>query len=86
MFKETKDLILATMFTAYYLSINKAMTHLMRFILEGYDNEFYMTTIDKDIPLIKVLAMKGSEDIFMAIVEDLKEKIGIELITIENNS
>ena len=50
-----------TTFRAYWLTIDPKKTHLLRFILEGYDNEFQMTTIDEDTPVIRILSMTGSE-------------------------
>ncbi|WP_067620146.1 DUF4911 domain-containing protein [Dissulfuribacter thermophilus] len=63
-------------FRAYWFCIDPSKTHFLRFIFEGYDNEFQMTTVDQDLGLVRVLAMKGSEGILLKILLEYQDTIG----------
>lgn len=64
-------------FRAFWFTLDPAQTHFLRFIPEGYDNEFQLTTLSKEKALVRVLVMKGSEGAFLRLLLGLKDRIGL---------
>ncbi len=69
-------------FISFWFSIDPSKTHFLRFIFEGYDNEFQMTTLDKENAILRVRAMRGSQGALVRLLLDLKEAIGLRSITL----
>ncbi len=60
------------------LRINPRFVYLLRFILEGYDNLFVLTTVDRSQGLVEVLAARGAEEDLCSLLEEMAEEIGIQ--------
>ncbi|MGB9712214.1 MAG: DUF4911 domain-containing protein [Dissulfurimicrobium sp.] len=49
----------------FILRIEPSMVYLLRFILEGYDNSFMVSTVDKAAGVVRIIAIEGAkEDLF----------------------
>ncbi len=59
------------------LEIHPSMVFLLRFILEGYDNMFVLSTIDKERGLVEIQYCSSMETQLMTILEEIGEEIGI---------
>ncbi len=70
-------------FMSFWFCIDPAKTHFLRFIFEGYDNEFQMTTIDRENAVLRVRATRGSEGALIRLLLDLQDKIGLKSIDID---
>ncbi len=59
------------------LIIDPRSVHLLRFILEAYDNLFILTTLDQQKGVVEVAMARGEGDALEVIVEELADKIGV---------
>ncbi len=59
------------------LEIYPSMVFLLRFILEGYDNMFVLSTIDKERGVVEIQYCSSIETQLMTILEEIGEEIGI---------
>ncbi|OPL12173.1 MAG: hypothetical protein AVO38_03855 [delta proteobacterium ML8_D] len=61
----------------FTLRIDPSSVYFFRFILEGYDNMYLLSTVDPDEGLVEVRAVKGSiKDLFL-VLKSLKTAIGL---------
>ncbi len=59
------------------LRIDPSSVYFLRFILEGYDNLFLLTTVDKSTGLVEVRAVKKSTGDLLRILESLKHTVSL---------
>ncbi|RPI52133.1 MAG: DUF4911 domain-containing protein [Deltaproteobacteria bacterium] len=62
----------------FTLRIDPSSVYFFRFILEGYDNMFLLSTVDQRIGLVEVRAAKGSVYDLLLILRSLKFIIGLD--------
>ena len=62
----------------FTLRIDPSSVYFFRFILEGYDNMFMLSTVDQHIGLVEVRAVKGSVYDLLLILRSLKSIIGLD--------
>ena len=62
----------------FTLRIDPSSVYFFRFILEGYDNLFVLSTVDQRAGLIDVLTVKGSVKDLLLILRSLKSIIGLD--------
>jgi len=62
------------------LRIDPSSVYFFRFILEGYDNMFILSTVDQRAGLVDVRAAKGSVNDLLLILRSLKSVIGLDRI------
>ena len=62
----------------FTLRIDPSLVYFFRFILEGYDNLFVLSTVDQRAGLIDVRAVKGSVNDLLFILRSLKSIIGLD--------
>ena len=62
----------------FTLRIDPSSVYFFRFILEGYDNMFMLSTVDQRIGLVEVRAVKGSVYDLLLILRSLKSIIGLD--------
>ena len=62
----------------FTLRIDPSSVYFFRFILEGYDNMFMLSTVDQRIGLVEVRAVKGSAYDLLLILRSLKSIIGLD--------
>ena len=62
----------------FTLRIDPSSVYFFRFILEGYDNMFMLSTVDQSIGLVEVRAVKGSAYDLLLILRSLKSIIGLD--------
>jgi len=60
------------------LRIDPSSVYFFRFILEGYDNMFMLSTVDQRAGLVEVRAVKGSIKDLLLILRSLKSIIGLD--------
>ena len=60
------------------LRIDPSSVYFFRFILEGYDNMFVLSTVDQRAGLVEVRAVKGSLKDLLLILRSLKSIIGLD--------
>jgi hypothetical protein len=61
----------------FILRIDPSSVYFFRFILEGYDNMFMLSTVDQRAGLVEVRAVKGSVNDLLLILRSLKSIIGL---------
>ncbi len=61
----------------YRLYIDSRAVCVLRSILEGYDNIFVVTTIDRRVGLVEIQATSGSIEDLSLILGSLKTEIGL---------
>ncbi|MGQ9498991.1 MAG: DUF4911 domain-containing protein [Dissulfurimicrobium sp.] len=59
----------------FILRIEPSSVYFLRFILEGYDNMYMVSTLDQSKGLVRIISAHGAQDDLMEILESLKEKI-----------
>ncbi len=59
------------------LKIHPSKVYFLRFILEGYDNLFVLSTLDKADGLIEIQYVESSEDDLNSILEEIGHFIGL---------
>lgn len=57
------------------LRIEPSSVYFLRFILEGYDNMYMLSTLDQSKGLVRIISAYGAHDDLMEIVKSLGEKI-----------
>ena len=57
--------------------IDPSMVYFLRFILEGYDNLFVLSTIDRTEGLVKIHYVKSAENDLHSILEETGDFIGL---------
>ncbi len=57
--------------------IDPSMVYFLRFILEGYDNLFVLSTIDSTEGLVEIHYAKGAEDDLHSVLEEAGNFIGL---------
>jgi hypothetical protein len=62
----------------FTLRIDPSSVYFFRFILEGYDNLFVLSTVDQREGLVEVRAVKGSVKDLLLILRSLKSIIGLD--------
>lgn len=62
----------------FTLRIDPSLVYFFRFILEGYDNLFVLSTVDQRAGLIEVRAVKGSAKDLLLILRSLESIIGLD--------
>ena len=62
----------------FTLRIDPSSVFFFRFILEGYDNMFVLSTVDPRAGLVEVRAVKGSVKDLLLILKSLKSIIGLD--------
>ena len=62
----------------FTLRIDPSSVYFFRFILEGYDNMFVLSTVDQRAGLVEVRAVKGSVKDLLLILRPLKSIIGLD--------
>ncbi len=62
----------------FTLRIDPSSVYFFRFILEGYDNMFVLSTVDPRAGLVEVRAVKGSVKDLLLILKSLKSIIGLD--------
>lgn len=62
----------------FTLRIDPSSVYFFRFILEGYDNMFVLSTVDQRAGLVEVRAVKGSLKDLLLILRSLKSIIGLD--------
>ena len=67
----------------FIVRINPAKVYYLRFILEGYDNLFLVSTIDKGEGLVRILAVEGSCALLFEILSHLERKVGYECMALK---
>ncbi len=60
------------------LRINPGSIYLLRFILEGYDNLFIMTTLDKETGLVCIKMASETKDTLHLILSQIEKQIGLD--------
>ncbi len=60
------------------LNIKPSMVFLLRFILEGYDNMFVLTTLDKKAGLVEIQYCQCMEKELATILKEIGDEIGIK--------
>ena len=60
------------------LRIDPSSVYFFRFILEGYDNMFVLSTVDPRAGLVEVRAVTGSVKDLLLILKSLKSIIGLD--------
>ncbi len=64
------------------LKICPSKVYLLRFILEGYDNMFVLTTLDKHHGIVEVQYCESIFPQLRRILDEIGEEIGLENCTI----
>ena len=62
------------------LEITPSMVYFLRFILEGYDNMFVLTTVDKAKGLVEIQYCQCAFDELQQILQEIGEEIGIRKV------
>jgi len=65
--------------------INPDQVYFLKFILEGYDNLFLLSTLDRQKGLISIMFPKTERELLNMILTALKQKINYELIDCEKD-
>jgi len=61
----------------FTLRIDPSSVYFFRFILEGYDNMYLLSTVDPDAGLVEVRAVKDSVKDLLLVLKSLKTSIGL---------
>jgi hypothetical protein len=70
----------------FTLRIDPSSVCFFRFILEGYDNMFMLSTVDQRAGLVDVRAAKGSLKDLLLILRSLKSIIGLDRMDSRSNA
>jgi len=62
----------------FTLRIDRKAVYFLSFILEGYDNLFVLSTVDRHIGLVEVQTTEGSIEDLLLILESLEAEIGLD--------
>ena len=57
--------------------IDASRVYFLRFILEGYDNLFVLSTIDRTEGLVEIHYVKSAQDDLHSILEEIGDFIGL---------
>ncbi|MEF3167839.1 MAG: DUF4911 domain-containing protein [Deltaproteobacteria bacterium] len=57
--------------------IDPSAVHFLKFVLEGYDNLFLLTTLDRKAGLVLIRYAEGALADLLWILESLRERIGL---------
>lgn len=60
------------------LRIDPKAVYFLRFILEGYDNLFVLSTVDRHIGMVEVQTTEGSIEDLSLILASLEAEIGLD--------
>ena len=63
---------------ALNIEIDPKKVYLLRFILEGYDNLFVLSTLDKEKGLVKIDYCGTEGPVLQAILKEIGHQIGLE--------
>lgn len=56
--------------------IPPSKVYLLKFILEGYDNLFFLSTLEPRRGLVQILSAKGTHGDLVQILQDLSMELG----------
>ncbi len=56
-----------------YYRVDRREISFIKFILEAYDNIAVLTTIDRDLGIVRISVVSGCEDVVEMILHDLKK-------------
>lgn len=59
------------------IKIDKNQIYYLRFILEGYDNLFVLSTLDKNNGIVEIEYVPSKKELLSLILNDIKEQIGL---------
>ena len=62
------------------LEITPSMVYFLRFILEGYDNMFVLTTVDKDRGLVEIQYCQSVRLQLERIIDEIGGEIGLKKV------
>ena len=62
------------------LEITPSMVYFLRFILEGYDNMFVLTTVDKEKGLVEIQYCESARQQLERILEEIGGEIGLKKV------
>lgn len=57
--------------------MNPSRVYFLKFILEGYDNLFVLSTIDRQKGIVEIQYVEGMEDDLQCILEEIGDFIGL---------
>ena len=60
-----------------YFRMDPSRVYFLKFILEGYDNLFVLSTIDRKEALVEIQYVAGLEDELGSILEEIGDFIGL---------
>ncbi|GAB6177698.1 hypothetical protein JCM16814_25890 [Desulfobaculum senezii] len=63
-----------------YLRMNPADMAYLKFILEGYDNLAYLSTVDRYSAVAQFVYTKGQEREALTFLEDMRKELGFTII------
>lgn len=66
------------MIRRFVFRMEPSRVYFLRFILEGYDNLFVLSTIDRKEGLVEIHYVKSAEDDLRSILEEIGDFIGLE--------
>ncbi len=62
------------------LEITPSMVYFLRFILEGYDNMFVLTTVDKEKGLVEIQYCQSVRQQLERILDEIGGEIGLKKV------
>ena len=62
------------------LEITPSMVYFLRFILEGYDNMFVLTTVDKEKGLVEIQYCESVRQQLERILDEIGGEIGLKKV------
>ena len=71
-----KSIIMETIIK--YYRVDRREISYIKFILEAYDNIAVLTTIDRDLGIVRISVASGCEDVVEMILHDLKKDVMIK--------
>lgn len=64
-----------------YYRLDRKKISFVKFILEAYDNTAYLTTLDANKAVIKIVIAPGCTDIMDHVIKDLSKQFFMERLT-----
>ncbi len=65
------------MISSSIFKMNPSRVYFLKFILEGYDNLFVLSTIDRQKGIVEIQYVEGMEDDLQCILEEIGDFIGL---------
>ena len=75
--KTCKKQLADTMINRFFFRIDPSKVYFLRFILEGYDNLFVLSTIDRQDGLVEVHYVESAMDDLCTILTEIGDFIGL---------